>query len=415
MTTKVLMFLGVETYNWSLTQFQTAMKFLKAHNLDGAIVKVFDGPNEWYGGNFEPIAQVFENAGLQCIPYGFLYGNSQGSTIEQEAALCLKYLGIGDAFVADMENGWNGQGDWTKQFGGLIAEGNTGTLWVSTWAQIGDEQAYGKNWLTNIANLLPVTSAFLPQDYSNFLDVLYQQDWSQTSVPVDKIWPTFDLSQEDGLNNPVTLVTDLLRRTPKAYVTLWEYTQAVNDPSIMDQFIKVVKGIQGMVSLVKNKAGEVANFVRASQFVGQHSEFACGPAAVSHAKYATDPQTTNNFTQSNVQDWLFNEYAKVIGPDTISDTNGSSIANMEQMYQDAGFHYWELNIDANTQHDNDIEIIKRCLESGYVVIATIAEASAYDVAEQKNPYFWGLQAIILLSTVVLLNLETCWCKIRQMC
>jgi hypothetical protein len=370
-------------------EFQRVIAFLKAHNLDGAIIKCFDGPNEWYVGYFPYIVAAFKDAGLECIPYGFLYGNTQGSTLLEEARLSIKYLDAYGTFCADMENGWNGQGDWALEYANLVRY--HGKLWVSTWAQIGDEAGIGKNWLTNVANLLPVSSAFMPQVYSNLLDTVYQLDWKQTNAPIDHIFPSYDLSQEDGSNDPVLLVTQLLARYQVEYVSLWEWTYASADPALLDRFVNAVHAVEGKsMSLVKNSHGENANFVRVSQFLGQHSEYACGPAAVAHAMFTTAPQKEpNGILPSTLQTWLFNEYAKVIGPDTISDTAGSSIPNMETMYQDAGFHYWEMSIDANTDHASDIAIMKACLVAGFLFAFTATEESVWDIAENKNPYFWG--------------------------
>jgi hypothetical protein len=135
--------------------------------------------------------------------------------------------------------------------------------------------------------------------------------------------------------------------------------------------------------------GEVGNFMNATQFVQGHDEFACGPFATAHVKFATAPSVVNTFTQAQLQHWAYAEYVQWIGPDTPSDTAGSSIDNMHQFYSDARLHWRDMPIDATSDHNQDIARIKAALQAGYPVIATVTEASVFDVGLGKNPYWWG--------------------------
>ena len=145
----------------------------------------------------------------------------------------------------------------------------------------------------------------------------------------------------------------------------------------------------GKVSLVLNAHGEVANFLNATQFVTGHSEYACGPFAVAHVKFTTGPNVDNRLDVHQLQNWAFHEYSAWIGPDNPSDTMGSSIDNMHHFYSDAGLSYWEMPISANSDHNQDIARIKAALSAGYIVVATVTEASVFDVGLGKNPYWWG--------------------------
>ena len=89
----VYLFVGIESFSWQVADFQKVIDYCKQQSLDGMFVKVFDGmQGEWYSGQFPSIYAAISNAGLRCIPYGFHYGNSRGSSLIGEGNLALKYL-----------------------------------------------------------------------------------------------------------------------------------------------------------------------------------------------------------------------------------------------------------------------------------------------------------------------------------
>ena len=49
-------------------------------------------------------------AGLDCVPFGFHYGNARGSSLTGEAALGVKYMHTYGKYCANMEADWDGQG-----------------------------------------------------------------------------------------------------------------------------------------------------------------------------------------------------------------------------------------------------------------------------------------------------------------
>lgn len=353
---------------------------------------MFDGPNEWYGGKFQAIWLQVTQAGLDCIPYGFHYGFDKGSDLDTEVVLAAKYANNYPNYCADMESSFDGQGDWTLQVQKFFkAQAPGKQMIVSTWANIDGTISPGHSWYTNVANLAPVTKFYMPQAYSDFYtDRL--ADWSRTTVPAQQIMPTLNLGTSDmGQNDVLRNLRTIINTYHPSLISLWEYQDAVANPGLLDQVVAAIhQEVPTMATLQTNSAGEIANFVNVSQFLGQHSEFACGPFAAGHVKFTTDPTKKNTTNPADIQNWAFNEYASVIGPDTISNTDGSSIDNMHTFYHDAGYHYWDISgIDANSQHATDIARIKRALQAGYPVVATVAETSVFDVAEGKNPYFWG--------------------------
>src|SRR5213080_2314583 len=108
--TKVLLWIGIESYSWQLKDFQECAAFCKQQGISGVLVKVFDGmQGEWYAGNFPNIFQLFKGSGLDCIPYGFHYGNNKGSSLVGEAQLAVKYGQTYGVYCADMESSWDGQ------------------------------------------------------------------------------------------------------------------------------------------------------------------------------------------------------------------------------------------------------------------------------------------------------------------
>src|SRR5579859_1948140 len=172
MSVNVILFIGIESFTWSDAHFTNAIDFCKQAQLDGLMVKVFDGmQGEWYNGRFPAIYTAIKSAGLICVPYGFHYGYNKGSDLVGEAKLAIKYGQTYGKYCADMESSWDGQGDWARQLAGLIQAAQAVTpfeFWVSTWANVGDE-AGGHSWLTNISHLAPVTKYFMPQAYSDSL------------------------------------------------------------------------------------------------------------------------------------------------------------------------------------------------------------------------------------------------------
>src|SRR5579872_3293519 len=254
--TQVYLWIGIEDFSWTVANFQPVIAFAKQHTIDGLLVKVFDGmQGEWYNGQFPQIYAEITNAGLACVPYGFHYGNDKGSSLAGEAQLGLKYMQTYGIYCADMESSWDGQGDAAAQLAEIWAN-HPGKLWISTWANVGDE-AGGHMWLTNISHLNPIVDMWMPQAYSDSLYSLMQQDWPHNL----NVQPTLDLSSEDGTNHPNVSAGDFIQNSSKQFqppsiLSLWEYNWAQQSPLTLDSVVAAAKGAGGITPapVLLNKA-----------------------------------------------------------------------------------------------------------------------------------------------------------------
>jgi hypothetical protein len=375
------LFLGVETANWQANDFVKAASFAASHGVTSLFVKVSEVGSKagsyWYGGidAFATLKQQIEHsASIQVIPYAFIYGGVQ---LQQEIAIAKVFLSKFGCYALDIEGSAWAQPDsasWAKSISDVLKP-VPGVLFVSCPANPREN-----NQLPALQAIAPAVNVFMPMVYSNAL-ALFGNEYASISSCVQ---PTFDLSQEFGTNDPVALSYKIAEQVNS--ISLWEYQFAVQNPSTLDSISVAFRRQKGMLTPTK----EVANFINATQFAGGHDEFACGPFAVSHVKFATAPNVPNMNTQADIQQWGFSEYAKYIGPDTPNDTLGSSVENMHQFYHDAGFQYQDItSINVSSAQSQDIARIKAALKTGYPVIATVREDSVYDVGLQKNPYFWG--------------------------
>src|SRR5690349_2450786 len=79
-TGKRLLFMGVNTINWSIAQFQDAAKFARAHGIDVLLIKCGEGTWTWYGGlnGWENIRQAIQAEGVGAIAYFYSKGNTLG-------------------------------------------------------------------------------------------------------------------------------------------------------------------------------------------------------------------------------------------------------------------------------------------------------------------------------------------------
>ena len=384
-TGKVALFVGIESQNWHTNDFLAAAHFAKQHGISTLIIKVADGGHYWYGGigNFDKtISTPLKALGIKVIPYSYMYGNKFQSLV-QEVGIAVAYLSKYKVMMADIEVEWNGQTEWAKDLVPVISA-IPGTFYVSTFANPADQ-----NQVKLMQQLHSCTNAFFPQIYSDHLANIWQGQWQMVGGNICLV-PTIDLSGEFGANNVVETVKKI-RQTGYPALAIWEYQFAQRDPALLDQCVRTFIGEQPHVqSVALNGRGEVASFVNVTQFLPQHSDFACGPFAVGHVKFAGPPGQGARGTETDVQRWAFNEYIKWIGPDTATDISGSSIDNLHEFLKDANLHWWDIgSISVDSSHNHDIAEIKAALEHGYPVIATVSECSVVDVELGKNPYFWG--------------------------
>lgn len=395
--TQVYMWIGIEDFTWTVANFQPVIAFAKQHSIDGLLVKVFDGmQGEWYKGQFPQIFTEIKNAGLACVPYGFHYGNNKGSSLTGEAQLGLKYMQTYGIYCADMESSWDGQGDEAAQLAGIWAN-HPGKLWISTWANVGDE-AGGHMWLTNIGHLNPIVDLWMPQAYSDSLYSLMQQDWPHGL----NVQPTFDLSSEDGTNHPNVNAEDFCQNgskqfQPPSILSLWEYNWAQQSPSTLDGVVAAAKAATSVETkpapFILNGKGMVANFVTVSQFEPNETEFACGFFGGSSLRSATPPNMPTRDSVETVDNWADQQYQAVYKSFDATQTGGISIDQLHTVLQKGGLHYWDIiAVAPGSTQSSDLAHIKAALSAGYPVIATVVEASVRDLTggiPAGNPYEWN--------------------------
>lgn len=127
-------------------------------------------------------------------------------------------------------------------------------------------------------------------------------------------------------------------------------------------------------------SGEVAQFVDDNQFGSGQSQDKCGPEAVSVFWHSTKPGTVNPYKAQDVHNMAHDDYVRFIGPDTTSDTGGTSNDLLYNMLRFHNFAFKEGQVN--------LAWIKGWLENGYPVIIGITESSVHDISLNASPYNW---------------------------
>lgn len=227
-TGRRLLFLGVDTINWSIGQFQDAAKFARAHGIDCLLVKAGEGTWTWYGGlsGWENIRKAIQAEGCGAISYFYSKGNTLGG-LAGEIELYKAYMQADGILCIDMEVEWNGD----------VASANTlaaalrpvpGMLLISTWADP-SEQAWGDV----IRALAPATDVFMPQQYNDYLATFWQE-FAQDGASY--LIPTVILDQSFGVNHPITIAQSAASQGHPA-ISIWYYDLAIANPGLVDQVV----------------------------------------------------------------------------------------------------------------------------------------------------------------------------------
>lgn len=370
------LFVGIESYNWTLADFQPVIAFAKANGVDGLIIKAYEvTQGEWYNGQFPAIVQAIKDSGIDVLPYGFFYG---GDTLATEAQEVLRFLSTYGQFCMNMEGAWDGQSGWCDELHTALA-GHTGNLYVSTWANIADH-----NWSANVAKLADIVSVWMPECYSDQLTAYALAQWPKGVV----VQPTISLYNDLGVNTPAKNVVAFGNKS----ASVWEWSAATQNKEVFVALDAALRG-QSMTNLVLNSSGMVANFVPTSQFEANETEFACGFFSTALCKFSMPPNKATESPAEALDEWADKQYDAVYGSHGATMTGGISIDQLHTCIHNAGnLHYWDIPISASTKQSDDIARIKRALAAGYPVIATIVEASVRDVTGDipaGNPYEWN--------------------------
>jgi hypothetical protein len=252
-----LLFLGTSSETWTITQFQQAAQFARAHGIDCLLVKTADGSNWWYGGinGYRGIRDAIKAEGVGVIPYTYSYGNKYGA-LDAEINILLELLGEPDNIViADMEQEWNGQVAWASHLCSNLF--HKGTFLVSTWADPNLQ-----NWQGIIQALNPCVSAYMPQQYNNYL----ASCWTQfAAAGAACLQPTVDMIQDFGPNDPVSIARAAYIQGHTA-ISVWYYETAAANPSLLDAiYAAFPKGAQPMT--IDLNTHRVSNYFEGSNNV----------------------------------------------------------------------------------------------------------------------------------------------------
>jgi hypothetical protein len=213
MLTGTSLFIGVESQNWTLADFQTACSRAKSLGISALIVKIADGTNEWYGGigGWQGILAVIRTAGLLPIPYIYSYGD-KFSGLSGEIAILEWAMASAGIVVADMEAEWNGQTAWAQTLAKQLS--SVPRLFaVTTWA---DPQL--QDWQGVIQALKPRVNVWMPQVYSDYLASVYQAQFAGLNTV-----PVLSIDADFGPN----AVIQHANNAKSCAIALWEYQAAI--------------------------------------------------------------------------------------------------------------------------------------------------------------------------------------------
>jgi len=383
MNIKTALFVGVESFNWSLTEFDNCIAFCKKYGIQQIILKVYEiTQGEWYSqlGGAGFVVNHIKASGLDVLPYGFFYGND----VQTESTVVLKWLGLVGKFCMDMEGAFDNNSERAAVFATELAN-HPGVLYVSTWAN-----PVNHSWTKNIEILDSIVSVWMPQAYN---DSLIKDMYAQFPKVQGLIWPTFHI-----INTPYQDASIYQN------ISLWEYQLGQQDTASLTYYIAQNEG-KSVSIYPTNSKGMIANYLPVSEFQPGHSEFECGAFAVSLNMRATNYSATNNDSIPNLIAWAESEYAKYAGSNASSNSIGASISDMHNMIKDTqtdrsgGLHWWDTDISPTSIQEHDIATIKAALMHGYPVVATVYEASIFDLDLNYNPYWWGASGKHIITYV----------------
>jgi len=208
------LFLGVETGGWSLATFQQAARTAKAIGFTALFVKIADGGNVWYSGNWQQVLESINAEGIHAIPYTYCYGNKFGA-IESEINILKAAMEHSGIVVADMEVEMNSQEGWAALYTNALKP-VSGLFGVTTWADP-NLQA----WNGVLEALRPCVNFWLPQVYSNYLASVYHAQYDPYGLPY---YPILNLGTDAGANDPLSIA----KSANSPVIGFWEYQAAIS-------------------------------------------------------------------------------------------------------------------------------------------------------------------------------------------
>jgi hypothetical protein len=388
----VALFLGVETDNWSPSNFVDAANFAKKHGIDGLIVKVSEVTSTagdiWYGGldGVKAVKQAIEGTGVKFLPYMFLWGD-KWQRLASEVSIADILMTEFGRLCLDMEGStWsNPQSvNWADAFNATLAHLN-GKLFVSLPAN-----PVSAGQLAAFQALAPSIDVYAPMAYSNSLEA----DWLPQLHSINSqacIQPTLDLSAEFGPNDPAAIAADF--RNNNCYgMSIWEMGFAMSNPTMLDNVIAAFKQQEDIVSVQLNAQGCVLDIVKSFQLENGESQDLCGPWTVSSLRIAGQPTKGAIGTAEDVDTWADNEANKYQAKGQFN-WPGTTIQQMYDFMTDSlhpvskqrNIHWWDLATP-------DIAHIRLAVQAGYPVIITASEQNIIEKKSGQRAYPWNLNA-----------------------
>ncbi len=362
----VLLFTGVETFGWQLTDFDRAIQWCKNHRIDGLIVKVYEvTQGEWYMGlgGSSVVVNHIRASGLDCLPYGYYYGVSPS-----ELASISFFLAKHGKYCLNLEAEWDGNPN--NMIGTLATalSNHPGDLWVSTWANPAEH-----GWLDNIRTLDPFVSVWMPEEYN---DSLTTKRLSQFPTVQGKVCPTYKV-------NSSTITRMVQTDTP----SLWEYIDALANPVWVDAAIAHIKAGGTPVQLDSN--GCVVTVVKSFQLEENESEDLCGPWAAYATAMAvppgqaplTDAEKIDQFTDQMVDDYGTahgNAFNHINWPGSL-DSDMIWFLNYVRDHTNR-IHYQVIPATINN--------VRTAIQAGYPVLFSCNELDIIEERTGQVPYPW---------------------------
>lgn len=229
MITGIALFIGVESQNWTLNDFQIAAQEAKALGISVLIIKIADGTNVWYSqlGGWQKVLDTIKAQGLLAVPYAYCYGDTFGA-LQGEIVMLKAAMGTVGMVIADIEVEWNGKTDWATSVSNALKD-KSGIFAVTTWADPSLQ-----NWQGVLEALKPVVDLWLPQVYSDFLASVYQQQFAGLTV-----LPVLSLGTDFGPNDVLQHAKDAQSQA----IALWEYQIAIGNSAQMVRQIVAMNGV----------------------------------------------------------------------------------------------------------------------------------------------------------------------------
>lgn len=231
---RVVVFLGVETYSWSIAQFQQAARYVRSLGVDSLAVKMADGSGIWYGriGGAAAVRSAILAEGCGCIPYAYGYGDKFGA-LQGEINVLQELMRIGDGCVClDIEAEYNGQVGWAQRVCEEMRPVK-GLLYLTSWA----DPDY-QNWDGVTRALAPCVNAWVPQQYTIWLA---GQESELVRLGETNIEPAIMLSSDFGPNDPLGIARTAVQHGHSS-VWLWEYANIAGNPGLVRNIVAALGG-----------------------------------------------------------------------------------------------------------------------------------------------------------------------------